>query len=195
MGMKHLGILAVALAAFVVAGCFDGNRKTVLIVGESLEDTTSADSTIYGRCGLGTAMNTLELVVQGSDTIEVSLVSANDSNDVVGGLSVGDSMAVTGYMAANGCLNATKAINLTSLLGKWGSIGQTFELCEGGVVKSDAIEQMKYTSWKIHNGLLVLPPDTFDISVLGADSLRLVKPDGSVFGLRRMPSGETDGRK
>ncbi len=184
--MKIFYCLVIVLA--VASSCSNRNKKGQVM---QIKDTLSvavADTTRYGICGTGTAMNTLELITDGVDTVSCFLASARDSGNVVGGLSVGDSMAVVGYYDRNEGFVASKVINLTSLLGRWGCIDESFEICANGLVKGSVREPKPYTSWRIFNGQLVLAPDTFDICFVGIDSLSLRKAHGGLFGFRRLPA-------
>ena len=80
---------------------------------------------------------------------------------------------------------ATCAVNLTTLMGKWTSIDKNFEIQEGGLVESSIkAETRPWTSWKIHNGHLLLNADPFAIERLGADSLCLENGEG-IFVFKR----------
>lgn len=71
------------------------------------------DSTIYGVCGEGTSMHSLELISDEGDTLSVFIDDENP--DVVqGGLLAGDRIALIGYKAEDGEMMAQKIINLTS---------------------------------------------------------------------------------
>lgn len=144
-----------------------------------------SDSTVYGVCGEGTAMHTLQLITDLGDTLEYSLIDNNDSSvNVQGGLMVGDRMAVI-EKNVSGVKIASSVINITTLLGKWMSIDKNFEIEEGGIVTSNVKAEMNpWTSWKILNGRLLLNKDTFLINSLGADSLFLENNKG-IFVYRR----------
>lgn len=169
------------MAMIAFAGC---QNKTSNNAGtDSHDNNTEAvednDSTIYGVCGEGTAMHTLELITDQGDTISYAISDEGDvQSDLEGGLFAGDRMAVTAT-EYQGEKVATRIINLTALLGKWTSIDKNFEILEGGQVKSKVeAESHPWTSWKISNGLLVLSNDTFAIDNLGADSLELENSNG-----------------
>ncbi len=145
-----------------------------------------ADTTIYGTCGEGTAMHSLELITDAGDTLQYMIgEDADGEQDVQGGLLVGDRLAVIEGGSLDGEKTAKKVINLTTLLGKWTSLDKNFEIMEGGVVKSNVkAESNPWTSWKILNGQLVLNKDTFDIDKLGTDSLYLESKQG-IFTFKR----------
>ena len=155
------------------------DSDTVIVADTLLE----VDSTVYGICGEGTAMHTLELITDGGDTLYYTMRVEEDAQ-IVGGLMVGDRMAVMGKEKDHG-LVAQKIINLTTLLGKWTSLDKNFEIVEGGLVNSNVeAESNPWVSWKILNGKLLLNTDTFDIVDLGADSLYIENEKG-IFVYKR----------
>lgn len=153
------------------------------------KDTTVevSDSTIYGVCGEGSMMHTLELITNIEDTLTF-LINDEDSElptTLVGGMMCGDRMAVTAYKSEDG-LTASRIINITSLIGKWSSIDKSFELADDGEVKSSVkVENGAWTAWRILNGHLLLNRDTFDIVTIGADSLELENKKG-IYAFKRM---------
>lgn len=174
------------LGLFLLIGCKEVKPTSVPeeeSVDSVMEEEVIDDSTIYGVCGDGTAMHTLELITDGGDTLSYAMMVEEDA-DVQGGLLVGDRMAVIGKNTADG-LVATKIINLTTLMGKWTSLDKNFELQEGGVVQSNIkTESNPWVAWKILNGQLLLNTDTFDITSLGADSLYIENKNG-IFVYKR----------
>ena len=158
----------------------NGNKQKANDTDATTTDTT-ADSTLYGICGEGTAMHTLQLITLTGDTLNLSLLPDDpdaDAATVNGGLMCGDHLAVLATTTADGHV-ATKVINLTSLMGRWTSISRNFVIEEGGVVTSDVkAETHPYTSWKIYNGQLLLGRDTFNIVTLGPDSLAIENHNG-----------------
>lgn len=169
------------LALFFIAGCKHQGQSGQ----QSSEDSTAAvndvpDSTIFGVCGDGTMMHTLQLVTDGGDTLAFVLNADDSDEDVVfGGLLAGDRLAVTANPETDGERVATRVINLTTLQGRWTSLDRNFEIMEDGKVKADVVaEHHPWTNWKILNGRLVLSADTFDIYTLGSDSLGLENKDG-----------------
>jgi hypothetical protein len=169
-------LCALALTAtFTLNGC-KNNPQHKETATEKIDDSQAEqDSTIYGVCGDGTMMHTLELITDAGDTLTFALPDTEDGTDpVVGGLLAGDHLAVVKGQPIDGEETAKKVINLTTLQGKWTSIDKNFEIMEGGEVKSNVeAEKDPWTSWKILNGKLLLNRDTFDIDNLGSDSLEL----------------------
>ena len=157
-------------------------EDSTLMVGD-----TVADSTVYGVCGEGTAMHTVELITDAGDTVAYIIQENEEGRSCVqGGLLVGDRLAVIGATDRDGELVAAKVINLTTLQGKWTSLDKNFEILEGGVIKSNVTaESNPWTEWKILNGRLLLNRDTFNIDQLSADSLYLENHDG-IFVYKRV---------
>ncbi|MCH4147269.1 MAG: lipocalin family protein [Prevotella sp.] len=187
--MKGINYLFVLFLVAIALGSCSGNKTANKVKdSDSLEAGKNAipDSTVYGVCGDGTAMHTLQLVTDAGDTLTyLMLEEESNENPVVGGLLAGDRLAVVGYKNADKELIVNKVVNLTTLLGKWMSIDKNFEIQEGGVVKSNVkAETNPWTSWKIYNCQLLLNKDTFNIDELGADSLYLENEQG-IFTYKR----------
>lgn len=175
----------------------NGNKQKNTDNSAATDTATAADSTLYGICGEGTAMHTLQLITLTGDTLNLSLLpdDADDADTratVNGGLMCGDHLAVLATTTADGPI-ATKVINLTSLMGRWTSISRNFVIEEGGVVTSDVkAETHPYTSWKIYNGQLLLGRDTFNIVTLGPDSLAIENHNGIYLYKRQLTSRRAD---
>ena len=181
--MKRKWILSLMVVALIaVAGCKKNSKQ---VVPQPVEQTAEDnDSTVYGVCGEGSGMSTMQIVTDKGDTLEY--ITDNGEGSVVkGGLFAGDRMAVVGYKNSDGELVATGAVNLSTLYGKWTSLDKNFEIEEGGTVKSYVkAESNPWTSWSILNGKLLLGRDTFNIDVLGPDSLSLENKAG-IFVYKR----------
>ena len=83
----------VVMAIWMMASCGGKTKQVPFDDGDSA-DIANADPTIYGVCGEGTAMNTLQLLTDTGDTLSIDLSEAQDKEQVLGGLQVGDRMAV-----------------------------------------------------------------------------------------------------
>lgn len=181
------GGMGLMFLVLMLAAC-DAKKK------QQIEDTDEVvevnDTTVYGVCGEGTSMHSLEIITDAGDTLVYTLLSQDAEtevetpSDVQGGLMAGDKMAVTGHKTADE-LVADRVINVTSLLGHWTSIDKNFTIEEGGTVRSAVkAETNPWTSWKILNGSLLLNRDTFAIDGLSADSLYLENANG-IFTFKR----------
>ena len=184
MKKKYFLLLGVCFVLALTLGACQ-NKKAASPVTEEQADDETPDSTVYGVCGEGTSMHSLQLITDVGDTLEYAVYDDGDQpSDVQGGLMAGDHVAVIGTVV-DGERVAQKVINVTTLLGKWTSIDKNFEIEEGGVVKSNIkAETSPWTSWKIFNGKLVLNKDTFEVDHLGADSLYL-ENDKGIFSFKR----------
>lgn len=191
--MKHVVFLVASIMLLALVGC-NAKKEKPQSVAEVNDEI--ADSTVYGVCGDGTSMHSLQLVTDAGDTLTYTIldseadldgeVSGGIVSNVEGGLMAGDKVAVTG-LKVDGELIANRVINVTSLLGHWTSLDKNFEIEEGGTVRSSLkAETNPWTSWKILNGQLLLNRDTFDITSLGADSLYIENQKGIYTFKRHM---------
>ena len=184
---KNILYLTLLSLILLMASCHGKPQQNSHDGVETTEQNAAQDSTIYGVCGEGTMMHSLQLITDGGDTLTFVLPDSEDGTlTVVGGLLAGDRLAVVEGQPIDGEKSARKVINLTTLQGKWTSIDKNFEILEGGEVKSDVeAEKTPWTSWKILNGKLLLNRDTFDIDNLGSDSLFLENKVG-IFVYKRV---------
>ncbi len=179
----NYGFAATMLTAslLLLGGCKNNKPSGDVIKPlADIEENVESDSTIYGTCGEGSAMSSLELITDAGDTLRFFYNESDDGRQPVqGGVLVGDRMAVVAGKTIDGDRYADKVINLTTLQGHWTSLDKNFEILEGGKVQSDVkAESNPWTSWKILNGQLLLNRDTFDINTLGDDSLAIESKDG-----------------
>lgn len=172
-------VAALVAACMITVGCKENKTQSTEEVKDTAEVVVS-DSTIYGICGEGTSMHSLELITNEGDTLTflVNIDDEEDGDAVKGGLLSGDKLAVI-KKAASDEPTALKVLNLTTLEGKWTSLDRNFEIVDGGeVVSTVQSESNPYTHWRILNGQLLMGRDTFDILTLGADTLELENSKG-----------------
>ena len=189
MDMKKLAFFGVTALAMTIISCGGGNPQPQQIV-EDDSDSTSVyipqDQTVYGICGNGTAMNTLQLLTDNGDTLSLDLTKAQENGQVLGGLQTGDRMAVVPNPAKT---EAVIVINQNTLLGDWvmpnpidGSSEVGIRIKEGGIAESIDQSSIIYKTWKIFNGKLEIlsqrdgggdmeETNLYEILILGADSL------------------------
>ena len=156
--MRKLLILCVVSALIVLFGsCGNKAQKVPFDNGDSAY-ATKVDPTMYGVCGVGTSMNTLQLITDTGDTLQLDLTAARDKNQVFGGLQVGDRMAV---IANDDRKEAVIVINQAALLGNWvmpnpidGSDEVGISLKEGGIAESIEQSNVIYKTWKLTRGKL-----------------------------------------
>ena len=187
--MKKLVFLSVAMASVIALGSCGGGKKQQQTYAEN--DTASvgiipSDRTIYGLCGESTAMNTLELITDNGDTLNLSITNASEAGFVFGGLQKGDRLAI---LANDKKTEATLVINLNTLLGDWvmpdpidGSAEVGIRIKEGGVAESIEMTNIIYRTWKIVNGKLEIlsvregggdqeETNLYELKALGPDTL------------------------
>lgn len=187
--MKKLVFLSVAMAGVITLGSCGGGKKQQQVYTEKQTSSNvfvPYDKTIYGLCGEGTAMNTLELLTDNGDTLNLSMTNAQEAGMVFGGLQMGDRLAV---MANEKRTEATEIINLNTLLGDWvmpdpidGSAEVGIRIKEGGVAESIEMTNIIYRTWKIVDGNLEIlsvregggdaeETNLYQIMALGPDTL------------------------
>ena len=179
-----IGILLVS--SFTIFSCKEKTKKMSFNEADSIDNSLNADSTLYGICGEGTGMHNLQLITDSGDSIDCILMDDNEQANMGlrGGLLVGDRMAVIGRNI-DGEFQATEVLNLTTLLGRWNSIDKDFEVEEGGAIHTyQPVEKNDWKVWKIFNGKLLLGRDSFQVNILGPDSLVLENPHG-IFVYKR----------
>lgn len=202
--MKYLNsflISVVVCCLFSNCGNKRSNNEVQNVDTVSVDNQQIKDNTVYGICGEGTAMNTLQLVTDNGDTLTLSTTDANDNNMIFGGLSNNDKLAV---LLSADKTSATQVVNLTTLLGNWvepnpidGSNVQGVTLKEGGIATSINMSTLSYKTWRMFNGKLLLTSmseggtsddealDTFYIKSLGADSLIITNSNGEMHNFYR----------
>lgn len=177
--------IAFMAVVFIAASCGDKKKNAESNMTEVAKDSAAVDTTLYGTCGEGTSMNSLQLITDNGKTLEFTMQGEDTSSNVLGGLLSGDRLAVIACKTADGEMFAQTVINITSLFGKWSSIDRSFTIEEGGVVEGDQQEQKTYVDWRILNGKLILTSDTFSIYSLGPDSLLLENANG-IYAYKRV---------
>ena len=159
---KTLFIGMMAAGIMMLGSCGGGKSRQVVYEDEpdsaDVENSVARDKTIYGLCGPGTAMNSLEVLTDSGDTLNLRLTTAQETGQVFGGLQSGDRLAV---LANASKTEALRVINLNSLLGDWvmpnpidGSSEVGIRIKEGGVAESIEQSSIIYKTWKIFNGRL-----------------------------------------
>lgn len=157
--MKKIFAFTGVLAAVVMMGsCGNKTAKFPFDNGDSL-DVANVDPTIYGVCSDGTSMNVLRMVTDTGDTLTVNIERAQEEGLVLGGIQVGDRMAVVPYKKDT----AQMVINQAALLGNWvmpnpidGSDEVGITIKEGGIVEGIEQGSIVYKTWRLVNGQLEL---------------------------------------
>lgn len=199
---KFLFVGLMTVVMFLLGSCGGGKQQqqeeTSLDISKSV-DLGIMDSTLYGVCSDGTAMNTLEMITDNGDTLTFDMAKAQEDGKVFGGLQVDDRVAVVANKANT---EAHLVINLNTLMGDWvmpdpfdGSAEIGIRIKDGSVAENINQSAIIYRKWKIFNGnldlLLVREGDgdeeeenLFEILTLGPDTL--------AFRTIGKPSDETE---
>ena len=158
--MKKIAIVMTLVAAVVItmSSCGGKSQPVPFDNGDSTDMSAMQDPTIYGVCGEGTAMNTLQVINDLGDTIQLDITYARDNNQMFGGLHAGDRMAVIPNAKKT---EALIVINQAALLGNWvmpnpldGSDEVGFRIKEGGIVEGIEQTTLTYKTWRLVRGKL-----------------------------------------
>ena len=186
--MKKLSVFCVLSALIVIFGsCGNKAQKVPFDNGDSAY-SSKADPTLFGVCGVETTMNTLQLITDTGDTLQLDLTSARDNDQVFGGMQVGDRMAV---IANDEHTAAVLVINQAALLGNWvmpnpidGSDEVGISIREGGIAESIEQSAIVYKTWKLTRGkleiVLVREGGTEEEETYLYDLIK-VSPDSLIF--------------
>ena len=182
-------LLALTAAAALAAGCDNKSTRPSPLVDEAAADTTAAsdavtDSTLYGICGDGSAMNTLQLITDEGDTVVLSIADANDTGQCYGSFQSGDRMAVILKDAST----AAQVVNMTVLTGDWLSSSSSSSSSQSGIrLKADGQAEnigtgpVAYRSWRLLNGQLEIESASDGKTEVGLYDIVAIGPDSLVF--------------
>jgi hypothetical protein len=182
--------LLFAFSAIAMLTACNSTPKQQYSQNDNQDDTEYAyrDSTIYGFCGEGSAMNTLQLITDTGDTITVSVTRANELNKVYGGYAVGDELAI---LVNKDTTEATLVINKSILHGDWimpnpidGSSETGIRILRGGLAESIDQSSIVYKSWRIFNGKLQIQAtreDGIDLEEFMVYDIVKLTPDSLVI--------------
>ena len=188
--MKKLEtIVLMAVAVVTMGSCGGGKGQQQAEVEDEHEQiavmSVNRDSMVYGICGDGSAMNTLQLLTDIGDTLTLSIADANEKGRCFGGFQSGDRIAVL----LSDETTASIVINQSALLGDWvmpnpidGSSEMGIRIKEGGIAESIDQPSMIYRSWRLFNGKLEIVAireggaeeeeiNLYDLVSVGPDSL------------------------
>jgi len=188
--MKKIELIIAAAVAISLGSCGSKNTQQPQIEEDSDDDVTAIlninrDSTVYGICGDGSAMNTLQLITDIGDTLNLSVAEAKDKGRCLGEYQGGDRMAVI----MKDKTTASLVVNQSAMLGDWvmpnpldGSSDMGIRIKEGGIAESIDQPSLSYRSWRLFNCKLeivavregggdVVETNLYDIIMIGPDSL------------------------
>ena len=174
------------MAAAMVLGSCGGKQQAQVEETEEAEKTDVSvfrDQTIYGVCTDGTAMNTLQLITDEGDTVDLSIGDANDRGLCFGGFQSGDRMAV---ILEEDETTASQVINLTALTGDWvtsdpANSPSGIRLKEDGVAENIGDGTVEYRSWRLFNGRLLIECVRDGATETGSYEIVSIGPDSLVF--------------
>lgn len=114
--------------------------------------------TMYGICGRASTANTLELLTDSGDTLNINITPTRENGGVLGDLQPGDRIAV---VSEKGAASPRTIINETMLMGDWlmpnpldGSSEVGIRFRDGGIAESIEQSSIIYRSWKLVGGKL-----------------------------------------
>ena len=154
-------------------------------------------------------MNTLQMITDMGDTLSFDLSTAQENNQVFGGMQVGDRMAVIPDAEKT---SALMVINQATLLGNWvmpnpldGSDEVGISIKEGGIAEGIEQSTIVYRTWRLNRGKLEIvmmreggseedEVYLYDIVKLGADSL-VYKDGEEIFEYSRQRPTEEYGKE
>ena len=208
--MKKILFVAIVFIVVVmtVSSCGGKSQPVPFDNGDSTDMSAMQDPTIYGICGEGSAMNTLQIVTDLGDTVLLDITYARENNKVFGGLQAGDRMAVVPNAKKT---EALIVINQAALLGNWvmpnpldGSDEVGFRIKEGGIVEGIEQSALTYKTWRLVRGKLELVSvregggdeeeiGLYDIVTLAPDSLVLKEGDDLYeYGRQQLKKPDSD---
>ena len=87
--MKKIAFVGLLVAAFIGMGSCGAPRPQQVYADDTdstevEEDMVPRDHTVYGLCGNGSSMNTLELLTDNGDTLVLSMAPELEANKVFG---------------------------------------------------------------------------------------------------------------
>ena len=138
-----------------------GNKQAPAVVQSDstvVDSSKIKDVTVYGLCGENAAMNSLQLLTDMGDTLNLNIEEAREDNQVFGNYAPGDRLAV---VLSPDQKRVKTVINESVLMGNWlmpnpidGSSEVGIRIKDGGI--SERIEQptIIYKTWKIIDGKL-----------------------------------------
>lgn len=188
---KHICIFLSLLTGMTIlysctGGSKENHEKKDSIEVSVLDSISVPDiASVVGTAGDGTSMNVLEVVTDEGDTLQIECVN----NLIVGGVEVGERVAVTYNNSGNG-FHAMTCINMTALEHLWAQPGadghkQCIEFNDNGRATTYDMS-IEYNAWSLEDGKLLLyspkkiaseqgaAVDTFEIMELNEDRLVLM---------------------
>lgn len=197
---KGIFVSIACMLGLLLLGSCGGKGDPVGSVAEVDVEYLNRDTTLYGICGKATSMNSLQLISDMGDTLQISIADVQQSGKVYGGIKAGDRLAV---VANADSTEALSVINVSGLLGDWvmedaidGGDEVGISIKDGGVAESINHTTIQYKSWRLINGQLEIVntrDDGGDFEEVGLYNIVLIGPDSLVY--REATRPETTGRE
>lgn len=185
--MKKLELAGIVAVCGLTAAC--GNKAQQVAPTDGADTTVvvvNQNRTVFGICGDGSAMNTIQLITDSGDTLSLDVSEARENDKVFGGYGSGDKMAV---LVNEDKTRAELVVNESTLLGSWvmpnpidGSSIVGIALKDGGIAESIDQSTIVYRTWRIVDGRIEIQSmregggdeeetNVYDLVKLDADSL------------------------
>ena len=173
----------IALAAITVTGCGNKSQQVTNYSQDSTYTAPVEKPTIYGIVAGTTTNDTLMLMIDSGDTLNIDLTAARQANHVMGTITAGDRMIVLTNVERTA---AEVAINQNMLLGDW--------------VMPDPIQSViSYRTWRIVDGQIEIvsirdgggqeeETNYYDIVKLTKDSLTYQNDEDTFEYSRQKPN-------
>jgi len=156
--MRNFSLITIIIMAIMtMVSCGNKTQQVPFDNGDSA-DIANKDSTIYGVCGEATTMHVLQMLTDTGDTLMLDIADAIENGQVMGGLQVGDRLAVIPQKDKE---KARFVLNQSALLGNWvmpnpidGSDEVGIRIKEGGIAESIDQSTITYKTWRLVKGKL-----------------------------------------
>lgn len=141
--------------------CGNKQAQPSVSVNTALVDSSKIkDVTVFGLCGENAAMNSLQLMTDMGDTLNLNIEDARENNQVFGNYAPGDRLAI---LMSPDQKTVKMVINESVLMGNWlmpnpidGSSEVGIRIKDGGIAESIEQTSNNYKTWKIIDGKLEL---------------------------------------
>ena len=117
--MKKLAYLALgAIAGMSFAACGNKQQQQTTMVSDTtiVDSSKIKDVTVFGLCGENAAMNSLQLITDMGDTLNLNIEEARENNQVFGNYAPGDRLAI---LVSPDHKRVKIVINESVLMGTW----------------------------------------------------------------------------
>ena len=158
--LVYLALGAIAGMSFTACGNKQQQQTTVTTDTTIVDSSKIKDLTIFGLCGENAAMNSLQLVTDMGDTLNLNIEEARENNQVMGNYAPGDRLAI---LISPDYKRVKTVINESVLMGTWmmpnpidGSDEVGISIKDGGIAESVRQTSNIYRTWKIIDGKLEL---------------------------------------